>query len=63
MQVYLERPQETEMWNDFASCVYAIRAGGKPDPHWPMASSLVTKLCIALNESAEDGCKPVTFRP
>ena len=30
VQVYLKRPQETEMWNDFASCVYAIREGERP---------------------------------
>ena len=37
-------------------------AGGKPDASWPCVSSLITKLCIALNESAEQDCKPISFR-
>ncbi|KAK9809491.1 hypothetical protein WJX73_004296 [Symbiochloris irregularis] len=61
-KVYLDRPQETRMWEDFAECIYAIQDGKKPDDHWPSISELTSKCVLAVAESIENGCKVVEFK-
>lgn len=59
MQVSLDRPQETHMWEAFAEAVYEVREGGKPDGEWARQASICNKLCIAVEESAQQNCKPI----
>ena len=62
MQVYTERPQETYMWENFAQCIYDIQAGKPPNTHWSKVSSMTNKVVVALQESAENDCKPIQFQ-
>jgi hypothetical protein len=52
MQVMLERPQETLMWEAFAECVYGIRAGKPPVRKWLDESALTQKVLSAIYQSA-----------
>merc|ERR1719215_556720 len=45
---------------DFAACVTAIKAGGKPNPEWPRRSLAVHTVHCAVFESATNGGKVVT---
>ena len=62
-QVPLDRPQETFMWEDFAECVYDIRAGKPPDESWARISILTNKVVVAVQESADNGCRPIQLKP
>ena len=61
-QVYLDRPQETLMWEDFAECIYNIQAGKPPDEYWPRISALTNKVVVAVQESADNDCKLINFK-
>ena len=50
------------MWENFAQCIYDIQAGKPPNMHWAKVSSLTNKVVLALQESAENDCKPVHFK-
>lgn len=58
-QVVLDRPQETFMWEHFAECVYGIQSGAPPDRSWPQQSAMCNKLCVAIEQSAQNGCQPI----
>lgn len=56
MQVKLDRPQETYMWERFAEYIYGVQSGKKPETAWLEQSAMCNKLCIAVERSAqEDG--------
>ena len=59
MQVYLDRPQETLMWEAFGKCIRAIDAGGTPEEWWPKLAAITNRVVLAVEESARNGCKPV----
>ena len=58
-QVYLDRPQETLMWEAFGKCVRAISAGNSPEEFWPKIAAITNRVVLAVEESARNGCKPV----
>ena len=62
LQVYTDRPQETYMFETFAQCIYDIQAGKAPNTHWAKVSAMTNKVVIALQESADNDCKPVRFQ-
>lgn len=51
-QVFLDKPQETVMWEDFAKCVKAIRKGEAPAQRWPQESLLTQRVLNAFLDSA-----------
>ena len=62
VQVKLEVGQDSLMWETFAACIAACKAGQPPNPFWPRISALTNKLVCAVLESAEKGCVPVQVR-
>ena len=54
-KVMLERPQDTLMWEEFARCIYNIRAGGAPKPQWSEWSFKTQQVVCAVEESARKG--------
>lgn len=58
----LDRPQETHMWEAFGECVYRIKGGGSPDEKWAREASICNKLCIAVEQSAQENCKPIDVK-
>lgn len=61
-QAKLERPQEVLMWEQFAEDVRAVRACGKPNPHWPRIAELTQRVVLAVEESAKHGNKQVRLQ-
>lgn len=61
LQVPLAKPQESFMWEKFAECVRKIRAGGVPEKSWFDEAALCNKLCIAVEESAQEGGKLISL--
>ena len=59
VQVYLDRPQETLMWEAFGKCIRAINAGGSPEEWWPKLAAITNKVVLAVEESVRNGCRPV----
>ena len=59
VQVYLDRPQETLMWEAFGKCIRAIDAGGTPEEWWPKLAAITNKVVLAVEESVRNGCRPV----
>ena len=62
LQVELDRPQETHMWETFGECIYQINGGGRPDYEWARQASICNKLCIAVEQSAQENCRPVDVK-
>lgn len=59
VQVYLDRPQETLMWEAFGKCIRAINAGASPEEWWPKLAAITNRVVLAVEESVRHGCKPV----
>lgn len=57
LQVNLEVPQETRMWEDFIDCSREVLQGGSPNAHWSNIAMLTQKVICAVEQSAVNGCK------
>ena len=62
VDVRLQRPQEVEMWAAFGACVRATRGGAPPDERWPRLAELTQKVCCAVEQSASQGGKLLSFK-
>ena len=59
LQVPTDRQQEVLMWQEFAACIRAIRAGAQPRREWPQQSLLTQRVLCAIAESAASDCRIV----
>ena len=59
LQVTIDRQQEVLMWQAFAACIRAIRAGAPPRKEWPQQSLLTQRVLCAIAESAASNCRIV----
>ena len=62
LQVKLDVPQNSAMWEAFADCIAGIKAGKPPEPFWSHIACLTNKLVCCVLQSAEQGCIPVHFK-
>lgn len=62
VQVLLDRPQETFMWEHFAEYIYCIRDGARPNKHWPAKAALTNKVVVAVERSAQNGCELINLK-
>ena len=47
------------MWEAFGDAIYKLKSGGKLDDSWARQASICNKLCIAVEESAQQNCKQI----
>ncbi len=50
------------MWEAFGECVYRIKGGGSPNEEWARQASICNKLCIAVEQSAQEDCRPIDVK-
>lgn len=62
LQVPLAKPQESYMWEQFAKCVRAVQQKQKLEDSWIFQASLCNKLCIAVEQSAQEGGKIIELK-
>lgn len=62
VQVKLDRPQESYMWETFARCVEQIKDGRNPAPSWPAMAALTQRVISAIDESDLAGGKTIQLR-
>ena len=62
LQVEMDRPQETHMWETFGESIYQVKSGSSPNYEWARQASICSKLCIAVEQSAQDNCKPIDVK-
>eukprot|EP01024_Parvocaulis_polyphysoides_P047884 TRINITY_DN4539_c0_g2_i1.p1 TRINITY_DN4539_c0_g2~~TRINITY_DN4539_c0_g2_i1.p1 ORF type:complete len:359 (-),score=64.75 TRINITY_DN4539_c0_g2_i1:500-1576(-) len=51
-----EKPQESYMWEKFASLIKNIQEGGKPDYYWLEICKKTQKIVCAIQESIDKNC-------
>lgn len=50
------------MWEAFCALVRRVQTGqGGPDPRWPSQAALTMRVLFAVEQSAREGCRPVSL--